>query len=107
TIYAVFPWFPGILWQIVWHSLAPRGGRGIPEGVGLRRPRDSPSLPSPSLVKHPRSVAAESEAAKTSVGRRVRLFHLSVHGVGIGAVVHHRPPGFARSATVVAPARRP
>src|SRR5262249_50043343 len=22
TFYAVFPWFPGILWQIVWHSLA-------------------------------------------------------------------------------------
>jgi hypothetical protein len=24
TFYAGFPWFLGILWQIVWHSLAPR-----------------------------------------------------------------------------------
>jgi hypothetical protein len=23
TFYAVFPWFPAIVWQIVWHSLAP------------------------------------------------------------------------------------
>lgn len=28
TFYAVVPWFPGILWQIVWHSLAARPPQG-------------------------------------------------------------------------------
>jgi excisionase family DNA binding protein len=48
TVYAVFPWFPGILWQIVWHSLAPRAAvalqaGGLAKTSGLHSPRASAS----------------------------------------------------------------